>query len=76
MPGFYQKMKDRLRSSDQGADTIIWLAVADMTKEKSGAFYQDRRAVVTHLPLAWSQASKADRDTLMSKLEELASKYK
>lgn len=76
MPGFYQKMKDRLRSSEQGADTIIWLAVADMTKEKSGAFYQDRRAVATHLPLAWSQASKADRDTLMSKLEELASKYK
>ena len=76
MPGFHQKMKDRLRTSEQGADTIIWLAIADVTKETSGSFYQDRKAVATHLPLAWSKASSDDKNDLMTKLEEIASKFK
>lgn len=76
MPGFHQKMKDRLRTSEQGADTIVWLAVADMSKETSGLFYQDRKAVATHLPLAWSKASDSDKNKLISELEEMASKFK
>lgn len=76
MPGFHQKMKDRLRISEQGADTIVWLAVADISKQTSGSFYQDRKAVATHLPLAWSKASDSDKDKLMSELEEMASKFK
>lgn len=76
MPGFHQKMKDRLRTSEQGADTIVWLAVADISKQTSGSFYQDRKAVATHLPLAWSKASDSDKDKLMSELEEMASKFK
>ena len=76
MPGFHQKMKDRLRTSEQGADTIVWLAVADMSKETSGLFHQDRKAVATHLPLAWSKASDSDKNKLMSELEEMASKFK
>lgn len=76
MPGFHQKMKDRLRTSEQGADTIVWLAVADVSKQTSGSFYQDRKAVATHLPLAWSKASDSDKNQLMSELEEMASKFK
>lgn len=76
MPGFHRKMKDRLRTSEQGADTIVWLAIADMTKETSGCFYQDRKAVPTHLPLAWSKASDEDKNNLMTKLEEIAAKFK
>lgn len=76
MPGFHQKMKDRLRTSEQGADTIVWLAVADTSKETSGLFYQDRKAVATHLPLAWSKASDSDKNKLMSELEEMAAKFK
>jgi len=76
MPGFHQKMKDRLRTSEQGADTLVWLAVADTSKHTSGSFYQDRKAVATHLPLAWSKASDSDKDKLMSELEEMASKFK
>lgn len=76
MPGFHHKMKDRLRTSEQGADTIIWLSIADMSKETSGAFYQDRKTVPTHLPLAWSKASDSEKNDLMTKLEELASKFK
>lgn len=76
MPGFHQKMKDRLRTSEQGADTIVWLAVADISKQTSGSFYQDRKAIATHLPLAWSKASDSDKNKLMSELEEMASKFK
>lgn len=76
MPGFHRKMKDRLRTSEQGADTIVWLAIADMTKETSGCFYQDRKAVPTHLPLAWSKASDEDKNNLMTKLEEIVAKFK
>lgn len=76
MPGFHHKMKDRLRTSEQGADTIIWLSIADMSKETSGTFYQDRKTVPTHLPLAWSKASDSEKNDLMTKLEELVSKFK
>lgn len=41
IPDFYHKMKDRLRTSEQGADTIVWLAVASCVKEfPSGLFFQ------------------------------------
>ena len=69
-------MKDRLRTPEQGADTIIWLSVADISKETSGAFYQDRKPVSTHLPLAWSKASDSEKNELMTKLDELALTFK
>ena len=76
MPGFHQRMQGCLRTPEQGADTIIWLSIADMSKEFSGAFYQDRKPVATHLPLAWSKASDTDKSELMNDLEKLASKFK
>lgn len=41
MPGFYEKMKDRLRTADQGADTATWLALsAAALRQPSGLFFQ------------------------------------
>ena len=28
MPDFHAKMKDKLRTVEQGADTVVWLAVS------------------------------------------------
>ncbi|NXX92161.1 DHR12 reductase, partial [Centropus bengalensis] len=43
MPDFYQKMKDRLRTEVQGADTVVWLAVSsEATKLPSGLFFQGK----------------------------------
>ena len=42
LPGFFSKMQGMMRTAEQGADTINWLAVADKTKLKSGEFYFDR----------------------------------
>nr|CAD7198707.1 unnamed protein product [Timema douglasi] len=41
MPDFYQRMKDRLRTAEQGADTAVWLAISDTAlKHPSGLFFQ------------------------------------
>lgn len=75
MPDFHRRMKDRLRTTEQGADTIIWLCVAPGVN-KGGSFFQDRQAVSKHLPLAWTKSSSQEEDALMEKLEELAVKFK
>lgn len=79
MPGFYERMKDKLRTVEQGADTIVWLAMTEneaaVNPENSGEFYQDRRVVGKHLPLAWSRASQSDKDKLMSELEKLSNQF-
>ena len=52
MPEFHAKMKDKLRTVEQGADTIIWLACSKPPlQNENGLFYQDRQPVSTHLPL-------------------------
>ncbi|XP_016109005.1 dehydrogenase/reductase SDR family member 12-like [Sinocyclocheilus grahami] len=77
MPDFHAKMKNKLRTEAQGADTVVWLAISDAaSRQPSGLFFQDRKAVSTHLPLASSRSSPAEEQKLMSKLEELAVKFK
>jgi len=72
MPDFYEKMKDKLRTVAQGADTILWLAVAkDPVSKPSGLFWQDRTSVATHLPLAWSRSSRQEEGRLMSQLRDM-----
>ncbi len=78
MPGFYEKMKDRLRSPAEGADTALWLAVSPSVgvgKNESGLFYQDRKPVAEHLALARTRTSEEDEDKLMAKLEEYSNKF-
>lgn len=41
MPQFHQMMGDRLRSAEQGADTVVWLALTRAAgKTRSGKFFQ------------------------------------
>ncbi|XP_036401327.1 dehydrogenase/reductase SDR family member 12 [Megalops cyprinoides] len=77
MPDFYEKMKNKLRTEAQGADTVLWLAVsAAAIQQPSGLFFQDRKAVATHLPLASTRSTPADEDRLQEALEQLAHKFK
>ncbi|XP_021232435.1 dehydrogenase/reductase SDR family member 12 isoform X1 [Numida meleagris] len=77
MPGFYQKMKNSLRTEAQGADTVVWLAVSsEAAKLPSGLFFQDRQPVPTHLPLARTHSPPGDEEKLMEVLEELSQKFK
>jgi len=76
MPEFYEKMKNRLRTAEQGADTATWLAISPAAlKHPSGLFFEDRRPAATHLPLAWTRTSKEEDAEFMKKLDELAGKF-
>jgi len=73
MPDFHAKMKDKLRTVEQGADTIVWLACSKVALENTnGLFYQDRQAVSTHLPMAWSRSSPEECKQFMEKLKQIA----
>ncbi|CAJ1072148.1 dehydrogenase/reductase SDR family member 12-like [Xyrichtys novacula] len=73
MPQFHQMMGDRLRSVEQGADTVVWLALCRVSaRSRSGQFFQDRCPVPAHLPLAWTHSSPEDVQRFMSQLETLA----
>ncbi|XP_017294345.1 DHRS-12_like_SDR_c-like domain-containing protein [Kryptolebias marmoratus] len=76
MPDFHRSMKDSLRTPEQGADTMVWLAISEAaTTNPSGRFYQDRRVVPTHLPLAWTHSSPLEEQKLISLLEDMAKTF-
>ncbi|CAN9502689.1 unnamed protein product [Ophioblennius macclurei] len=73
MPEFHQMMGDRLRSVDQGADTLVWLALSPAASRTcSGQFFQDRKPVPAHLPLAWTRSPAEDVLSFMMQMENLA----
>lgn len=76
MPDFYNRMKDRLRTAEQGADTATWLAISNAAlKNPSGLFYEDRKPAATHLPLAWTHSTKEEHIQFMVKLDALSVKF-
>ncbi|GAA6234774.1 dehydrogenase/reductase SDR family member 12-like isoform X1 [Lates japonicus] len=73
MPQFHQMMGERLRSVEQGADTVVWLALSRAAaRTRSGQFFQDRKPVPAHLPLAWTHSSTQEIQSFMTQLETLA----
>ena len=44
LPAFRRVMRPLLRSPEQGADTIVWLAAAPEAGAVTGRFWNDRRA--------------------------------
>ena len=69
-------MKHKLRTVEQGADTIVWLALSSKALDHpNGLFYQDREPVSTHLPLAWTKSTPEECKQLMAKLDELAQRF-
>lgn len=73
MPDFHRRLKDKLRTPEEGADTIVWLAASKSPKcLKSGLFWLDRKPQSTHLPLAWTHESGDDRKVFLKKLKSLA----
>jgi len=48
LPAFSRLAGPLLRTPDQGADTIVWLACADQSQLGSGQFWHDRRPRATY----------------------------
>lgn len=72
MPDFYAKFHKHFRSPRQGADTIVWAVVSEKSRTfGNGAFFEDRKAVSEHLPLAGTKCTDEERALFMKNLEKL-----
>ncbi|KGE04272.1 SDR family NAD(P)-dependent oxidoreductase [Pseudohaliea rubra] len=49
LPGFHRLTRRILRSPEEGADTVVWLAAAPEAGEVSGLLFLDREPRTTHL---------------------------
>ena len=69
IPGFARFAKPILRTAEQGADTIVWLAAAAEPATVTGKFWSDRRVRPTYY-LRWQQDSSSARRRLWLACEE------
>lgn len=74
LPGFSKKVGHRMRTAEQGADTIVW-CMEQGAKLKSGLFWFDRQSRLT-APFPWTRETEADRLELWRLLEDRWQDYK
>ncbi|KAF6260751.1 hypothetical protein COO60DRAFT_857255 [Scenedesmus sp. NREL 46B-D3] len=72
IPGFHKAFRDKLRDTQQGVDTTLWLALEDEVKLQPGAFYLDRSPQIKHLTLGGTQYSPQQAADLWRKLMQMA----
>ncbi|KAK9270735.1 hypothetical protein L1049_026318 [Liquidambar formosana] len=72
LPGFSKALSGKLRTSEEGADTVIWLALQPKEKLVSGAFYFDRAEAPKHLLFAATSGSHALIDSIVDNLRSLS----
>ena len=59
MPRFRNWMENRLRSPDQGVDTVVWLCVANQARDQpSGSFFQGIIVAITQWHALYYHLSK------------------
>jgi NAD(P)-dependent dehydrogenase (short-subunit alcohol dehydrogenase family) len=71
MPRFNRIMGPFLRTPEQGADTIVWLAASSQAGESTGRFWLDREARDTHF-VDKTRETETERQQLWSRLEALS----
>ncbi len=71
LPRFRKLTGPLLRSADQGADTIVWLAGAPEPAARPGLFWHDRAPRPTHR-VPWTREPAADRRRLWAECARLA----
>jgi dehydrogenase/reductase SDR family member 12 len=71
LPAFARAMRPILRTPQQGADTIVWLATSSLPGSAGGSFWHDRARRPEHR-LPGTRESESDRTLLWEACEELA----
>ncbi|XP_072985835.1 uncharacterized protein [Typha latifolia] len=71
LPSFSERLSEKLRTSAEGADTVIWLALQPKEKLVSGAFYFDRAEAPKHLLFAGTAKSHANIGSIVETLQSL-----
>ncbi|XP_059630382.1 uncharacterized protein LOC132273440 isoform X2 [Cornus florida] len=72
LPSFSKSLSGKLRTCEEGADTIIWLALQPKEKLVTGAFYFDRAEAPKHLMVAATKGSHAAIDSIIDSLRPLS----
>ena len=75
LPRFFELTRGLLRTPEQGADTIVWLAASPEGSMARGEFYLDRAPRATHAPLARTQSSPGDVDALWALCQRLTAPF-
>ena len=73
LPVFHQRMNRLLRTPQQGADTVVWLAASKRAGEHTGLFWLDRRPHETVL-FPGTGESGQERQQLWDRLNQFISK--
>ena len=71
LPGFHKLTRAVLRTPEQGADTIVWLAAASEAGEVSGKLWLDREPHLAAI-LPGTEGDPEQREQLIDKLTRLA----
>ena len=70
LPTFHRQLAACLRSAEQGADTIVWLAASPDAHRASGHFWLDRKIRATHV-FGHTATSRKDQRELIQALDTL-----
>ena len=73
LPAFHTITRRFLRTAEQGADTITWLAAAEEAAKVTGMFWLDREPHTTHV-IPGTDPSPQERQELWDALARLTSK--
>eukprot|EP00892_Ulva_mutabilis_P010944 jgi/Ulvmu1/8221/UM041_0030.1 len=71
-PGFYKTFQAQLRSVEQGADTVVFLALCPAEHLTNGAFYFDRMPQIKHYFWLGTEYSKSAADYMWECLSAAA----
>lgn len=72
LPSLSKRLPGNLRTSEEGADTVIWLALQPKEKLVSGAFYFDRAEAPKHLMFSATGGSHVLIDSVVDSLRSLS----
>lgn len=76
MPSFYKNNKSRLRTAEQGADSILWCTCAAAALQVgNGAFVEDRQVAKEHLFWSGTATKPGDLERLVNYLNKLSGEY-
>jgi len=70
LPAFYRVTRKLLRTPEEGADTMVWLAASTEAGKVSGKLWLDREQHPSHISRR-TRESGAERAQLLQTLEEL-----
>ena len=71
LPDFYRLTRRWLRTPEEGADTIVWLAAAQEAGKVCGDFWLDRAQHPSHI-LARTRETPQERERLLAALGQFA----